>query len=1053
MEKPLFALAKTSRPEARLIGRGELVAAIADGAAPLIWIAAPAGSGKTGLALEFAGAGSAPVVWLRLDEADADLAGFLHYLEQAVANGGAAMDWRMPPLDREHLLAPQGYLRLFVRSLAGAAAAGTTLVLDDAHKCQEAPFFRHFLDILAEELPPGIRVLILGRAAPPEACARLIAHGRMKAVDAAVLAFSCAETERLLAASGLADPVKVCRQVHDFTHGWAAGVVLVGAWLKRRPDAVGRLDDMAQLVAGYIANEVFAAFSEAERDILLAVCALPYFRLEWASALTGRADAEDVLARLAAQGALLYQYPGRQYTLHRLFQRYLGEWARERIPAARRDAWVERGIALIEADGGIDAAVELALEHDLPERAAALIAQRAARMLEEARHQTLARWIGRLPWALRSPWHHYWHGMATYVTDTAEARKSLFAACDAFTASGERRYRFMAMSMIVVSYSFNGAASTPLKDVLRDYVDARREFDELTDPELRSHLVLGVYCGLSTTDPGNADLDLWEQRTLAALSQPIGAGMKARLAVWMSIHSFFAGRYRRIAALRKTFDSLVVVDTIPAYQRYLIFFPFLFDELVRGDHAAVAASYAACRETAEKTGFRNMDGHYALQYADSLLLQERLDEARAVLARVAAATPPAYFNLAGHLYIVQSCAAARAGDFAAAREFGGRVREVGRSMGSVPYELWGRAGECVAAALLGLPTLADEVAELRRRGREARFPAALIHADLLEAWRRLRAGFDAAAAAPLAAGLALLYEESEGFLWGAVPQILQPLCAFALRRGIEPTAARAVVRAYRLAPPADALPSWPWPLTVRCFGGFELLVDGRPLPSRGKSKHRQLELVKLLAAHAPAPLSPARITEILWPDSDGDAARHALETTLSRLRSTLGCDVFRSEHGTLALDRSICWVDATALDECIGRLESGAGDLEPAAAGDAVRDLLRGELLAGESSSWLLPRREYWRSRVARVLGTVAAKLADGGGFVEAVRLLEYALAADPYSEPLTARLMSLCLAAGRHAEGLAAYRRYCRIALSVLGTPVAAEIESLARQLQERSA
>lgn len=1053
MEKPLPALAKVSRPAAPLIGRAGLVARVAADTAPLVWIAAPAGSGKTGLALECARAQPGPVAWLRLDEADADLAGFLHYLEQAVVNGGIAGDWRMPSLAREHLPAPQGYLRLFARSLAARLATGACLVLDDAHKCQEAPFFRLFLDVLAEELPPGARVLVLGRSAPPEACARLLAHGRMCVVDAATLAFSHDETGRLLAAAGLAEPDKLCEPVLEFTQGWAAGIVLVASWLKRRPDAAARLDEMSQLVAGYIATEVFTAFSEAERDTLLSVCALPCFRLGWAAELAGRDDAEDILGRLAAQGALIYQYPGHEYALHPLFQRFLCEWGHERVPEARRRAWIERSVGLLADDGRLDAAVELALEHGLFVRAAALITACAETMLAEARHQTLARWIGQLPEEARGAWHHYWRGMAIYIADTAAARKSLFAACDAFAASGERHYRFMALSMIVVSYSFNGAASEPLKAVLARAFDAERDYEEVADPELRAHLTLGVYSGLTTTDPGHPDVDLWERRALAALSAPISAGMKARLTVWMSIHFFFSGRYRRISALRANFDGLVAKATLPSYQHYLAFFPFLFDELVRGDHAALAATYAESRQVSEDTGFRNMDGHYALQYADSLLLQGRGEEARAVLAKVASATPATYFNLVGHLYIVQSCAAARSGDAVAAREFGARVREAGRGMGSVAYELWGRVGECIAVALAGSPGLADDVAELRRLGTEANFPAALIHADLLDAWRLLQDGDATGALAPLAAGLARLHAESEGFLWGAVPQIMQPLCALALREECEPDAARAVVRAYRLPPPVDAPPGWPWPLKASCFGGFELLIDGKQLPSRGKSKHRQLDLIKLLAAHAPAPLSLAQAAEMLWPDSEGDAARHALETTLSRLRTTLGRDVFRVAHGTLALDPGVCWLDTVALEERLGRLESCvAAGAEIAAAGEAACQLLRGELLAGESPAWLLPRREYWRARIARIFAAAARALAAAEHHA-AARLLEYAIDADPYSEPLTVALMRLHLDSGRYAEGLAVYRRYVRIAVAALGVPVAAEVEALARRLQAGSA
>lgn len=1054
MKNRVSALAKVTRPSAHLIGREALVSLIAASAVPLVWIVAPAGSGKTSLGLEYTHTLAGPVAWLRLDEADTDPASFMHYFEQAVSGGAATVSaWNKPPLLREHLPAPQGYIRLFLRSLAASIDGNACLVFDDAHKCQDAPFFRQFLDILAEEMPPGVRILILSRSLPPEGCARLLAHGRMQSFAAETLAFSAAETERLLLGLGLAQAAQVRDAVFDYTHGWAAGIALVASWLKRRPDAASRLDEISRLVAGYLAAEVFSAFSDSERETLLSISGLPYFRTDWAATLSGAADAVGILGRLAAQGALIYQYPGQQYTLHPLFQNFLREWARERIESGRRRQWIERGIQLLEADGSLEDAIELALAHGLTASAATMMERCAEKMLASARHQTLGRWIGLLPEAQRGPWHHYWLGMAYNVSDTGQAREAFLKAYDAFAATGNQQYRFIALSMIVVSYSFNGIAREPLQAVLRRLGDVERDYAELGDVELRAHLTLGIYSGLTTTEPGHADIDLWERRSLELLSQPISPEMKVRLAVWMAIHWFFSGQYRRISTLRAMLDGLLEASVIPSYQRYLAFFLYQFDELVRNDHEVLARTFAASRQSSEETGFRLMDGHYALQFAASRLLQGELDAARGVLARVASSTPPGYYNQAGHLFIVQSWVAAWGGDAAAALEFSHRVREAGRGFGSAAYELWGRSGACVAATLLGAPDVAQQVAELRRMAVDAGYSAARIHADLLDAWRLLRAGDEAAALPWLRDGLALLGKQSEGFLWGGVPQILQPLCVLALREGIEVESACAVVRVFRLTPPAAAPESWPWALSVRSLGGFELRIDGKSLPSRGKSKHRQLELIKVLAAYAPAPLSMARIAEILWPDSEGDAARHALETTLSRLRGTFGRDVFRIEHGSLSLDRKLCWLDTAVLEDRIALLDAGVagGAADLACAADAVCRLYRGELLAGDGATWLLSRREYWRGRIARALGAAVRSLVAADRFDDAARLLEHALEADPYSEPLTAALMRICLDAGRYAEGLASYRRYRRIALSTLGAAVSAEIESLAGRLQAR--
>lgn len=1045
------APAKVSRPGARLIGRDGLVSYIRASDAPLVWVAAPAGSGKTSLGLEYTQRAGGPVAWLRLDEADNDPASFTHYFEQAIANGAATVGaWKKPQLLGEHLPAPQGYIRLFVRSLAAHIADDACLVLDDAHKCQEVPFFRQFLNILVEELPRGVRTLILSRSAPPEGCARLLAHGQMLELDPKALAFTPGETERLLEALGLAQAAQVRDTVFNYTHGWAAGIALVASWLKRRPEAATRLDDISQLVTGYLTTEVFSTFTATENETLLSVCWLPYFRTGWAPKLSGVADADAVLARLAQQGGLIYEYPGPQYTLHPLFQWFLRERANSRIDEARRRGWIEQGLDLLMEDANPDVAIELALEYELMARAPALIEQRAASLFAGARHQTLARWIDRLPEERRSPWLHYWRGMAIFMSGAAEAREALLKAYEAFTAAGNRQHRIMVLSSLMGTFFFDGRSRMSLRQILERYVDPG-DYDGLTDANLKAHLGIGIVAGLLLTDPGHPDLDLWERRALEVLhEQRADPLMVVRLATMLANHYFLSGRYRRLRAVRAFIDRLPEEANLPSFARYVAHYLRLYDALSRADHAAVAASFADTVRCAEDTGIHFMYGYFALHCAASKLMQNDLAAARAIIADVAAKTPPGYYNMLGHLHIIQGWTANWSGDHVAALDFARRVREDGRGFGSVPYETWGRIGECVAATLLGLPDANERVAALREIGAATRYPAAAIHADLLDAWRLRQEGDTAAALAPLRAALARLSEESEGFLWLALPQILQPLCALALQEEVETETARAVIRVFRLAPPSEAPRNWPWPLSVQCFGGFELRVQGEPLPSRGKSKHRQLEVLKLVAAHAPTPVATTKVAELLWPDSDGDAARHALETTLSRLRTTLGCEAFRVEHGAIALDGSVCRVDAVLLEGRIGKLESAVAAETIVAGAAAVLDLYRGELLAGESAAWLLLRREYWHGRIARALGTAARQLAAMDRCEDAAHLLEHALAADPFSEPLTTALMEICLNAGRYAEGMAAYRRYRRMALSALGVPMAAEVESLARRLQE---
>ncbi|RFP12023.1 MULTISPECIES: BTAD domain-containing putative transcriptional regulator [unclassified Duganella] len=1074
----MASLAKTSRPVARLIGRHSAVQAMLDSPATLTWIAAPAGSGKTSLGLEFCQAAGPTVAWLRLDEADIDPASFLLYFEQAIANGGVAPGWQPPPLLREHLPALHGYLRLYVRALGAALAPASCIVLDDAHRCQDAPFFRQFLETLATELPPASKVVVLSRALPPAVCARLLAHGDMHELDGAALAFSRDETEILLNVLGIVHADSVADSVYTFTRGWAAGIALVASWLKRRPGAALAAEDvLSEAMVGYLAEEVFNAYSDEERATLLAVCWLPHFSGAWAAALSGAPHAADIVARLAAQGALIYEYPGRQYALHPLFQGFLRKWAATRIDDAQRRAWIAGCVDTLLADGSGDTAIKLALEYGMPERAAGLIESRAEAMLASARHTTLARWIDALPEAQRSPWHYYWLGLAVFMSDTARARAALLKALRAFTEQNRPMHRFLALSAIISSYFFDGAAEQPLRAFLQQHVDPSEDYDQLPDPDLKAHLTHSMWSGLFMTDPGHQDMDLWEQRALDVLRQPADPTLKVRLGAMLGQHYYQSGRYAAVRSVRVLLDALPEAAALPPYARYLSHLVQLYDALAAMDHARIDTVFAACRASSESSGIRIMDAHYVLLYAAACLLRGELDKAAAAIADVAAQTPPQHHNLVAHLQLTQTWLASCRGDGQDALAHARLAHEAALRFGSVPYEIYAQAASCVAWTLLDRERCAAETVVLRQHARDYSSPLAATLADLLEAWLFIT-GADGKAQAlqqlqrahpaqlllaqdKLRRALNHIASQGGGYLTFATPHLLQPLCAHALAAGIIPAAANMLVRAWRLTPPEDAGDNWPWPVQVRSFGGFELRIAGEPLRSQGKSKHRQLDILKLIAAHAPSSISLERAAELLWPDADGDTARHALETTLSRLRATVGAGCIVLEQGTLSLAPQQCWSDTSALDRLLPRLQTltqewaATSDAAPAsheaallATAAQVLSLYRGELLVGESAPWLLARRELWRGKLARVLGDAGRQLAHAGNTAAATQLLERALEADQYCKALSADLMRIHLDDAAFEAGLSVYRRYQRMALSALGAPVAPEIEALAQQL-----
>jgi DNA-binding SARP family transcriptional activator len=73
----------------------------------------------------------------------------------------------------------------------------------------------------------------------------------------------------------------------------------------------------------------------------------------------------------------------------------------------------------------------------------------------------------------------------------------------------------------------------------------------------------------------------------------------------------------------------------------------------------------------------------------------------------------------------------------------------------------------------------------------------------------------------------------------------------------------------------------------------------------------------------------------------------------------------------------------------------------------------------------VLSARERLHAKFLRQLGAVAHAHAEAGNLDAALKLYQRGLECDEQAEALVQGLLRVCLAGGRHAEGLAAYRRH----------------------------
>jgi LuxR family transcriptional regulator, maltose regulon positive regulatory protein len=215
-----------------------------------------------------------------------------------------------------------------------------------------------------------------------------------------------------------------------------------------------------------------------------------------------------------------------------------------------------------------------------------------------------------------------------------------------------------------------------------------------------------------------------------------------------------------------------------------------------------------------------------------------------------------------------------------------------------------------------------------------------------------------------------------------------------------------------------------WPVKIRSLGGFR--VDGvdAAVVAAAKRPSKPLQLLQVLLALNPDGSNPRTLADELWPDADADAAYHAFEVTLQRLRRQLGrADALLLSAGSLRLNRAVCWLDLWTLDEVLRELDGGVPPDDPRGLALRLLQCHRGEFLPGVDTGRVLTARSRITGRFTRAVELLGALIESIAGPPAVIDLYRRALEAEPLAEGLYRRCMGALVACGRQAEALAVYR------------------------------
>ena len=238
---------------------------------------------------------------------------------------------------------------------------------------------------------------------------------------------------------------------------------------------------------------------------------------------------------------------------------------------------------------------------------------------------------------------------------------------------------------------------------------------------------------------------------------------------------------------------------------------------------------------------------------------------------------------------------------------------------------------------------------------------------------------------------------------------------------------------------------------VHVLGHFRLLKLDAPIQVSRRLRKPQ-ELLQALIAFGGTEVSAGALIDAVWPESEGDAAYHALESTLYRLRQLLGApDAVRMAGSKISLDRNQFWVDMWEFEQELQRPRDDATN--PAERIGRIQQLYKGHFLEhGSEKPWALKTRYALRDRFLRVIRDAARMCESRRLWQDAANLYQSALELDSLNEDLYRGLMVCHQELGDHSEALQAYWRCRELLTRFLGVPPNAKTEALYHSVRERA-
>ncbi len=1011
---------------------------------PVIWISGPPGCGKTTLVSSYLETKGSPCLWYQADEGDADPATFFYYLGRAAKNATPRKRKPLPLLTPEYLSGLPTFTLRYFENLFHRLEAPSFLVFDNYQDVPVASPFHEAIRNGLSNIPAGIHVILISRSGPPPVLIHMQANNLLEMIGWEDLRLTLEESSDIVKLQARHEvSARDTKYLHTITDGWVAGLVLM-----IKTAEVEKIDPRkfhtvpTERIFDYFTGEIFDKADGKIQTFLLKTAFLPKMTASMADKLTGIESAHRILSQLNRKNYFTERHFHRSpaFEYHPLFREFLLSRAEQTFSPEYLSDLRRRAAVILEGASQTEDAIDLLRDAGDWEKMVALIVKHAPTMLAQGRNLFLQQRLSKIPKDIieSTPWLLYWMGCCRLPFDPSKSFHFFESAFKLFRKQKDAAGTFLSWSWGVDSLFFSWKFRE-LDKWLQVLEEILQTFEKYPSKKIEGRVASSMVQALCIRQPQRPDVDFWTKRALSLGRDNKDIEARVRTLSDAAMCAFFKGGLPKavsfIASLKELTTSSNVSHLGQIGARVVESSCYLFTSSFRNGKKSVSEGL----KLSQTTGVHIMDfillgisAEIALETDDLKAAGNELEKMSSLLDEAAPFLKSGYHYDRSREALIQNDLTLAAYHARLASDLAGKTGR-GVNMGlcwlreaTILY----RSGKYEQGIRLQKNALA-----IARRSKSRIVESKAL---LTGAYFVLDRGDETSGLALLREALVMARELRYYFSPDDDAALTERLCTMALEAGIEVDHVQTVIRKRNLVPhdPPLHLDNWPWAIQIYTLGRFDMVIDGKAFPFLRKTQKKPLEMLKLIVSFGDGQeVGKSQLSDILWPNADGDNAQRSFDTTLYRLRQLLGHDtVIHLREGRLSIDQRYCWVDSMAFERILKLAEAYAEKEDRKNTVQSLEkavSLYRGPFLAGETDApWAMSYNDRLRSKFLRCIEKLGNYLEESGALDRAVEFFQKAIEVDDVAEMFYRRLMICLKQLGRKTDAMSVYQR-CERTLS----------------------